>query len=162
MNENEMNFQYIECLDVEIMNSNFTFKEIVLGLNESNEKKSSAYEEKVLEINTSSEGLIMKELPKHLKYTFLEVGKSKPVIISVDLIEHREHKLLNILKKYKGAITWSIDDLKGISPSICMHKILVEENANTSMEHQRKLNPFMKKVVRKEVSKWLNARNEKN
>ena len=54
------------------------------------QKKSSAYEEKVSEINTSSEGLILKELPKHLKYAFLEVGKSKPIIISTDLTEHVE------------------------------------------------------------------------
>ena len=47
MNENEMNFQYIECLDVEFLNSNFTFKEAVLSLNESCSEKSSAYEENV-------------------------------------------------------------------------------------------------------------------
>ena len=76
----------------------------------------------------------MKELPKHLKYAFLEAGKSKPVIISTDLTEHREQKLLEILRKYKGAIAWSIDDLKGINPSICMHKIPFEENAKTSIE----------------------------
>ena len=70
----------------------------------------------------------MKELPKHLKYAFLEDGTSKPVIILIDLTKHREQKLLEILKKYKGAIAWSIDDLKGISPSICMHKIILEEN----------------------------------
>ena len=46
----------------------------------------------------------MKELPKHLKYASLKVGKSKPVIISAYLTEHREHKLLEILGKYKGAI----------------------------------------------------------
>ena len=77
----------------------------------------------------------MKELPKHLKYAFLEVGKYKPVIISADLTEHKEQKLLEILRKYKGAIAWSINDLKGISASICMHKILLEENAKTSIEH---------------------------
>ena len=38
-----------------------------------------------------------------------------------------------------------------------MHKILLEENARTSVEHQRRLNPVMKEVVRKEVLKWLNA-----
>ena len=47
-----------------------------------------------------------------------------------------------ILRKYKEAVAWSIEDLKGISPSFCMHKIL---------------NPVMKHVVRKEVLKWLNA-----
>ena len=73
------------------------------------------------------------------------------------MTELEEQKLLEILKKYKEAITWSIYDLKGISPSICMHKILLEENAKTSIEHQRRLNPVMKEVVRKEVLKWLNA-----
>ena len=157
MNENEKNFQYIECLDVEFMNSNFIFKEAVLSLNESSAEKASNYEEKVLEVNTSSEGLILKEMPKHLKYAFLKVRKSKPVIISTNLTDHREQKLLEILRKYKGVIAWSIDDLKGISPSICMHKIRLEENEKTSIEHQGRLNPVMKKVVRKEVLKWLNV-----
>ena len=71
--------------------------------------------------------------------------------------ENEENKLLKILRKYKEAISWSIEDLKGISPSICMHKILLEDNAKTSIEHQRRLNPIMKDVVRKEVLKWLNA-----
>ena len=65
--------------------------------------------------------------------------------------------MLVILRKYKEAIAWSIEDLKGSSPSICMHKILLEDNAKTSIEHQRRLNPVMKEVVRKEVLKRLNA-----
>ena len=99
----------------------------------------------------------MKELPSHLKYEFLEPEKRKPVIISAALTEAEEKKLLTILRKYKEAIAWSIEDLKSISPSICMHKILLEDNAKTSIEHQRRLNPVMKEVVRKEVLKWLNA-----
>ena len=38
-----------------------------------------------------------------------------------------------------------------------MHKILLEENAKTSIEHQKRLNPVIKAVVRREVFKWLNA-----
>ena len=38
-----------------------------------------------------------------------------------------------------------------------MHKILLEENAKPYVEHQRRLNPVMKEVVRKEVLKWLNS-----
>ena len=66
-------------------------------------------------------------------------------------------KLIEILENYKEAIAWSVEDLKGISPSICMHKILLEENPKTSIEHQRRLNPIMKEVVRNEVLKWLNV-----
>ena len=77
----------------------------------------------------------MKELPSYLKYAFLEPEKGKPVIISAALIEIEEQKLLKFLRKYKEAITWSIEDLKGISPSICMHKILLNDDARTSIEH---------------------------
>ena len=37
-----------------------------------------------------------------------------------------------------------------------MHKILMEENAKTLIEHQRRINPVMKEVVKKEVLRWLN------
>ena len=157
MNENEMHFQYLEHLEVEFMNSNFKLKEAVLSVEENSTEKSSSYEEKANEVNISSKGLILNELPEHLKYALLQPEKAKPVIISVGLTELDEQKLLEILRKYKEAIAWSIDDLKGISPSICMHKILLEENAKTSIEHQRRMNPVMKEVVRKEVLKWLNA-----
>ena len=92
-----------------------------------------------------------------MKYAFLEPEEEKPVIISVALNKNEEQQLLRILRKYKEAITWSIEDLKGISPSICMHKILLNDDVKTSVEHQRRLNPVMKDVVRKEVLKWLNA-----
>ena len=92
-----------------------------------------------------------------MKYVFLEPEKRKPVIISVALIESEEHKLLEILSKCKEAIAWSIEDLEGIVPSICMHKILMNDNVKPLIEHQRRLNPVMKEVVIKEVLKWLNA-----
>ena len=113
------------------------------------QKKSSNNEEKAKETKTSLEGLTFKELPRHLKYAFLEPEKTKQVIISAALTELEEEQLLEILRKYKEAIAWSIEDLKGISPLICVHKILLEDNVKTSIEHQRKLNPVMKEVVRK-------------
>ena len=99
----------------------------------------------------------MKEFPSNLKYAFLEPEKGKPVIIPAELTENEEQRLLQILRKYKEAIAWSIEELKGINPSICMHKILLNDDAKTSVEHQRRLNPVMKDIVRKEVLKWLNA-----
>ena len=93
-----------------------------------------------------------------MKYAFLQQEKGKPIIIAVGLTELEEQKLLEILRKYKEAIALSIEDLKGISHSIYMHKILLQENVKTSIEHQKiRLNPVMKEVVRKEVLKWINA-----
>ncbi|KAL4369598.1 hypothetical protein GQ457_05G019040 [Hibiscus cannabinus] len=48
-------------------------------------------------------------------------------------------------------------DLKGISPTICMHKIMLEECHSNSVEPQRRLNPAMMKVVMKEIIKRLDA-----
>ena len=157
INEIEMNFQYLESLDCEILPSNLFNKETVLSINENSLDEVCSQKQQTHEHETNAEGLTLKELPSHLKYEFLEPEKRKPVIISAALAEAEEHKLLESLRKYKEAISWSIEDLKGISPSICMHKILLNDNAKTFIEHQRRLNPVMKEVVRKEVLKWLNA-----
>ena len=139
------------------MNSSFEIRELVLSLKEINAKKSRSNEEKGQEVEKSYEGLILKKLPKHLKYAFLGAKRAQPVIITANLIVENEQKLIRILRKYKEAIAWSVEDLKGISSSICMHKIIIEENAKTSIEHQRRLNLMMKEVVRKEVLKWLDS-----
>ena len=157
MNENEMNFQYIEAPDVEYLNSSFENKETILDLKEIIVEKSSSNEEKGQEVEKTYEGLILKELPKHLKYAFLGAERAQPVIIATNLIVENEQKLIRILRKHKEVIAWSVEDLKGISPSIFMHNILLEDNAKTSIEHQRKLNPMMKEVIKNEVLKWLNA-----
>ena len=126
-------------------------------MNEKSTENLGRNEKKGNEQETSAEGLMLKELPSHPKYAFLEPEGVKPVIISVALNENEEQQLLRILRNYKKAIAWSIEDLKGINPSICMHKILLNDDAKTSVEHQRRLNPVMKDVVRKEVLEWLNA-----
>ena len=157
INEIEMNFQYLESLGCEVLPLNLFNKENVSNINENSQDEVCSQKQQTHEKETSAEGLTLKELPSHLKYEFLEPEKRKPVIISDALTKAEEQKLLVILRKYKEAIAWSIEDLKGISPSICMHKILLDDNAKTSIEHQRRLNPVMKEVVRKEVLKWLNA-----
>ena len=65
--------------------------------------------------------------------------------------------MLKVLKAHKKAIAWTIADIKGISPSICMHKILMEEDYKTTIQPQRRLNPHMPEVVKKEVMKLLDA-----
>ena len=128
-----------------------------MSLEQNGMKQRDKNEEKEFHQETSEEGLVLKELPSHLKYAYLELPRNKPVIISARLSDAEEQRLLEILRKHKESIAWSIEDLKGISPSICMHKILLEESARPTVEHQRRLNPVMKEVVRKEVLKWLNA-----
>ena len=76
-----MNFQYLDVLNVEFLNSNFESKEAGLSIDENSTKKSSSNEEKTSETKTSSKGLALKELPRHLKYAFLEPEKAKLLVI---------------------------------------------------------------------------------
>ena len=101
--------------------------------------------------------LELKQLPGHLRYAYLGESSTLPIIISASLTENEEEKLLRVLREHKEAIWWSISDIKCISHSFYMHKILMEENYRPSIEYQRRLNPHMKEVVRAEVIKLLDA-----
>ena len=101
--------------------------------------------------------LELKQLPSHLKYVYLGENETLPVIISSYLTLLQEENLVVTLKRHKKAIGWQMADIKGISPTLCMHKILLEENSKNSIEGQRRLNPIMKEVDKKEIIKWLDA-----
>ncbi|KAL7605579.1 uncharacterized protein LOC111886763 [Lactuca sativa] len=101
--------------------------------------------------------LELKILPQHLKYSYLGDNESLPVIISTHLTEFEEEKLLKVLKEHKEAIGWTIADIKGLSPSNCTHKILMEDECKPSRDAQRRLNPPMMEVVKKEILKLLDT-----
>ena len=64
---------------------------------------------------------------------------------------------MKTLKKHRAAIGYTLDDLKGISPTLCQHKINMEPDAKPVVDHQCRLNPKMKEVVRTEILKLLEA-----
>ncbi|KAL7602743.1 hypothetical protein Lser_V15G15410 [Lactuca serriola] len=90
--------------------------------------------------------LELKVLPQHLKYAYLGKNETLPVIISTHLTEFEEEQLLKVLKEHKEAMGWTIADIKGLSPSTCMHKILMEDECKPSRDAQRRLNPPMMEV----------------
>ena len=62
---------------------------------------------------------------------------------------------MKTLKKHHAATGYTLDDLQGISPTLCQHKINLEEVAKPVRDHQRRLNPKMKEVVKNEILKLL-------
>ena len=76
--------------------------------------------------------LDLKPLPTTLKYVFLGNNETLPVIISSQLSCEQEEKVIRVLSEHKRAIGWSVADLKGIAPSICMHRIFLEDDAKPS------------------------------
>nr|GEV29005.1 reverse transcriptase domain-containing protein [Tanacetum cinerariifolium] len=73
--------------------------------------------------------LELKELPSHLNYAFLEDSNKLP----------------------------KISDIKGIDPRFCTHKILMEDDYIPAVQSQRKVNPKIHDVIKKEVIKLLDA-----
>ena len=57
----------------------------------------------------------LKPLSDNLKYKFLGLAESLPVIIASNLVDAQEEKLLDVLREHKEAIGWIIEDIKGIS-----------------------------------------------
>jgi hypothetical protein len=99
----------------------------------------------------------LKPLPKGLKYKFLGPDKTYSVIVSDELSPEENEKLLNLLKKHKKVIVYSINDLKELSPAFCTHCITMEDRCKPVVDHQRRLTHAMREVVKNEVIKLLDA-----
>ncbi|GJW67416.1 reverse transcriptase domain-containing protein [Tanacetum coccineum] len=108
------------------------------------------------EINEPPE-VELKDLPPHLEYAFLEGNDKLPVIIAKDLKNEEKAALIEVLKSHKRAIAWKLSDIKGIDPEFCTHKILMEEDYEPTVQHQRRVNPKIHDVIKKEVEKLLDA-----
>nr|GFA81916.1 reverse transcriptase domain-containing protein [Tanacetum cinerariifolium] len=65
--------------------------------------------------------------------------------------------LITVLKSHKRAIAWKLSDIKGIDPKFCTHKILMEEDIEPAVQHQKKFNPKIHDVIKNEVHKLLDA-----
>ncbi|RDX86933.1 Retrovirus-related Pol polyprotein from transposon 17.6, partial [Mucuna pruriens] len=102
-----------------------------------------------IEKSPSPPPIELKPLPSHLKYAYLDI------IIANNLHQEQEDKLLKVLRQHKKAIGWKLSDLPSINPSIFMHKILMKEEVKPVRQQQRRLNPTILDVVKKEVSQLL-------
>nr|GEY62446.1 reverse transcriptase domain-containing protein [Tanacetum cinerariifolium] len=115
---------------------------------ESTNAKSSIDEPPVVEL---------KDLPPHLEYAFLEGDDKLPFIITKDLKDKEKTALIKVLKSHKQALAWQLSDIKGIDPKFCTHKILMEDDFKLAIQHQRRVNPKIHEVIKKEVLKLLDA-----
>jgi hypothetical protein len=86
----------------------------------------------------------LKPLLKGLKYKFLGPNKTYPVIVSDELSPEENEKLLNLLKKHRKVIGYSISDLKGLSPTFCTHRIPMEDQCKPVVDQQWRLTHAMR------------------
>nr|GEZ07115.1 reverse transcriptase domain-containing protein [Tanacetum cinerariifolium] len=99
----------------------------------------------------------LKDLPHHLEYAFLEGDNKLPVIIAKELGDEEKSALIKVLKSHKRAIAWKLSNIQGINPEFCTHIILMEEDYKPAVQHQRRVNPKIHDIIKKEFEKLLDA-----
>nr|GEV81468.1 DNA-directed DNA polymerase [Tanacetum cinerariifolium] len=99
----------------------------------------------------------LNDLPPQLEYVFLEDYDKLLVIIAKNLSVEEKAALIKVLKSHKQAIAWKLSDIKAINPKFCTHKILMEDDIEPAIQHQRRVNPKIHEVIKKEVLKLLDA-----
>nr|GFB08166.1 hypothetical protein [Tanacetum cinerariifolium] len=99
----------------------------------------------------------LKDLRPHIEYAFLEGDNKLPVIIAKELGDEEKSALIKGLKSHKRAIAWKLSDIQVINPEFYTHKILMEEDYKPAVQHQRRVNPKIYDVIKKEVEKLLDA-----
>nr|GFC59770.1 reverse transcriptase domain-containing protein [Tanacetum cinerariifolium] len=117
-----------------------------------------AYEAKTVKSSVDEPPEVeLKDLPHHLEYAFLEGDDKLPVIIAKELRSEEKAALIKVLKSHKRAIAWKLFDIHGINPKFCTHKILMDEDYKPAVQHQRRVNPKIHDVIKKEDEKLLDA-----
>jgi len=96
-------------------------------------------------------------LPDNLKYAFNSDNNILPIIIAKGLTSAQEKKFVKLLRNHITIIGWTLADIKGISPIMCMHHIPLEDNVKPTRKLQKRLNPPMIEVVKAEILKLLDV-----
>ncbi|GKC17408.1 reverse transcriptase domain-containing protein [Tanacetum coccineum] len=106
--------------------------------------------------------IICLKFAKNLKFVWLKLINLQ--LMNLPKSNSRTYLLISnthfwkVLKSHKRAIAWKLSDIKGINPEFCTYKILMEEDYKPAVQHQRRVNPKIHDVIKKEVEKLLNAR----
>nr|GEY65630.1 reverse transcriptase domain-containing protein [Tanacetum cinerariifolium] len=79
------------------------------------------------------------------------------VITAKELGDEEKSALIKVLKSHKRGIGWKLSDIQGINPEFCTHKILMKEDYKPAVQHQRRVNPKIYDIIKKEVEKLLDA-----
>nr|GEZ96314.1 hypothetical protein [Tanacetum cinerariifolium] len=99
-----------------------------------------------------NQGNYLPQVRKELKICEAKSDKS-----SIDEPLEEKTALITFLKSHKRAIAWKLSDIKGIDPEFCTHKMLMVEDHEPAVQHQRRVNPKIHDVIKNEVLKLLDA-----
>ncbi|GJZ32342.1 reverse transcriptase domain-containing protein [Tanacetum coccineum] len=105
-------------------------------------------------LSDESSAMIQNKVPPKLRG---EEPSFLPVIISSHLSKEEKNKLVSVLKKHKQAFAWKMKDIPSIFLSFCKHKIQLLDDKKPVVPKQRRLNPNMQEIIKKEIVKLLDT-----
>ena len=79
------------------------------------------------------------------------------VRIGKELDPTYEEQVIEIVRDYKDVFTWMYEDMKGIPPHICEHKIELKPNTKLIKQSRYRMNPNHAAKVTEENDKLLKA-----
>ena len=82
----------------------------------------------------------------------------KMVRIGKELDPTYEEQVIEILRDYKNVFVWTYEDMKGIPPHICEHKIELKPHTKPIMQSRYRMNPNYAAKVKEEIDKLLKVR----
>lgn len=86
-----------------------------------------------------------------------EIEQGKILNINSNLSYDQQQKLIQFIRKYKGAFAWDYPDMKRIDPQLCINHIHTEKDARPIRQPQRRLNPYLKDIVKEELQNLLDV-----
>nr|GFB09247.1 hypothetical protein [Tanacetum cinerariifolium] len=134
------------------------YSQEVLGFTDvvSNEVSSPIYEPIVSNSSqnltpfSASDFLLLEEILRLLNQRTQSFEEDEPPEVELkELPPHLEYAFLGDNEKWP--------DIKGIDPEFCSHKILLEEDYSPKVQSQRRVNPKIHDVIKKEVEKLLDT-----
>ena len=75
------------------------------------------------------------------------------MIISSQLNDEQEKRLLDVVRQNEQAIGWTLVDLRGLDPSLCTHRIFLEDESRPIREPQQRINPKVWDAMKEEILK---------
>nr|GEU29161.1 reverse transcriptase domain-containing protein [Tanacetum cinerariifolium] len=96
-------------------------------------------------------------VPLILGRSFLRTGRALIDVYEEEITLQVNDEAITFNLNHTTRYSSNYDDLSGIDPRFCTHKILMEEDYKFAMQSQGQVNPKIHEVIKKEVIKLLDA-----
>ena len=90
--------------------------------------------------------------------SIIEILPGRTLNTDNNLDKLQQENLIKTLQQHSAAYAWEYTDMKGISPKPCIHHIYIEEKCRPIIQPQRRMNPNLREIVKKELQKLLNVK----